>query len=132
MYIKCCYDFFVKQKTAYELRISDWSSDVCASDLTLNLQATAREFLADLATSGGGVIFIDSLEMFTSPARRRTVNDLLREVAAIEGLSIVATSRPECSANGDGWLAPELASLRSEERRVGKECVSPGRSRGAP
>src|SRR3546814_4528845 len=30
---------------------------------TLNLQATAREFLADLATSGGGVIFIDSLEM---------------------------------------------------------------------
>src|SRR3546814_4634037 len=49
--------------------------------------------------------------MFTSPARRRTVNDLLREVAAIEGLSIVATSRPEYSANGDGWLAPELASL---------------------
>src|SRR3546814_6102064 len=29
-----CYVFFVfKQKTAYELRISDWSSDVCASDL---------------------------------------------------------------------------------------------------
>src|SRR3546814_7263162 len=26
--------FFVKQKTAYELRISDWSSDVCSSDLT--------------------------------------------------------------------------------------------------
>src|SRR3546814_17038283 len=25
--------FFVKQKTAYELRISDWSSDVCSSDL---------------------------------------------------------------------------------------------------
>src|SRR3546814_2822494 len=27
--------FFVKQKTAYEMRISDWSSDVCSSDLTL-------------------------------------------------------------------------------------------------
>src|SRR3546814_1784909 len=26
--------FFVKQKTAYEMRISDWSSDVCSSDLT--------------------------------------------------------------------------------------------------
>src|SRR3546814_8393012 len=25
--------FFVKQKTAYEMRISDWSSDVCSSDL---------------------------------------------------------------------------------------------------
>src|SRR3546814_8798232 len=33
--IFCCvsFVFFFKQKTAYELRISDWSSDVCSSDL---------------------------------------------------------------------------------------------------
>src|SRR3546814_3334449 len=31
----CCYIFFFfKQKTAYDMRISDWSSDVCSSDLT--------------------------------------------------------------------------------------------------
>src|SRR3546814_20188487 len=29
----CWYFFFFKQKTAYEMRISDWSSDVCSSDL---------------------------------------------------------------------------------------------------
>src|SRR3546814_3115562 len=29
--------FFFKQKTAYEMRISDWSSDVCSSDLALKL-----------------------------------------------------------------------------------------------
>src|SRR3546814_3559145 len=29
----CFFVFFFKQKTAYELRISDWSSDVCSSDL---------------------------------------------------------------------------------------------------
>src|SRR3546814_6576281 len=29
----CSFFFFFKQKTAYELRISDWSSDVCSSDL---------------------------------------------------------------------------------------------------
>src|SRR3546814_8008751 len=29
----CCSVFFLKQKTAYEMRISDWSSDVCSSDL---------------------------------------------------------------------------------------------------
>src|SRR3546814_19180032 len=29
----CLYFFFFKQKTAYEMRISDWSSDVCSSDL---------------------------------------------------------------------------------------------------
>src|SRR3546814_3959436 len=30
----CAIFFFFKQKTAYEMRISDWSSDVCSSDLT--------------------------------------------------------------------------------------------------
>src|SRR3546814_21155691 len=30
----CCFFFFFKQKTAYEMRISDWSSDVCSSDLS--------------------------------------------------------------------------------------------------
>src|SRR3546814_17099091 len=31
--VSICYFFFFKQKTAYEMRISDWSSDVCSSDL---------------------------------------------------------------------------------------------------
>src|SRR3546814_15563040 len=35
MYIIVVIVFFFKQKTAYEMRISDWSSDVCSSDLTL-------------------------------------------------------------------------------------------------
>src|SRR3546814_2338809 len=33
-FVLCCF-FFCKQKTAYEMRISDWSSDVCSSDLPL-------------------------------------------------------------------------------------------------
>src|SRR3546814_7145207 len=33
MLLYLCLFFFVKQKTAYEMRISDWSSDVCSSDL---------------------------------------------------------------------------------------------------
>src|SRR3546814_10885723 len=34
VYVFCCsFFFFFKQKTAYEMRISDWSSDVCSSDL---------------------------------------------------------------------------------------------------
>src|SRR3546814_4900021 len=43
--------FFLKQKTAYEVRISDWSSDVCSSDLVLHFQivvdAVARAFAAE-------------------------------------------------------------------------------------
>src|SRR3546814_5097746 len=32
--------FFFKQKTAYEMRISDWSSDVCSSDLTMGISTS--------------------------------------------------------------------------------------------
>src|SRR3546814_8686042 len=42
MYGWCCvcgFFFLFKQKTAYEMRISDWSSDVCSSDLTAELHA---------------------------------------------------------------------------------------------
>src|SRR3546814_5817604 len=35
----CCFFFFFKQKTAYEMRISDWSSDVCSSDLEALMRA---------------------------------------------------------------------------------------------
>src|SRR3546814_18703011 len=34
--VSYCFFFFFKQKTAYEMRISDWSSDVCSSDLSFN------------------------------------------------------------------------------------------------
>src|SRR3546814_5996662 len=46
--------FFFKQKTAYEMRISDWSSDVCSSDLPcdLGVAGTARRREAALASSG--------------------------------------------------------------------------------
>src|SRR3546814_10663474 len=44
------YFFFFKQKTAYEMRISDWSSDVCSSDLQVELLAAPDR--------GGGEVFV--------------------------------------------------------------------------
>src|SRR3546814_12051854 len=41
MYLCFCFFFFFKQKTAYEMRISDWSSDVCSSDLSPDGQRIA-------------------------------------------------------------------------------------------
>src|SRR3546814_7074809 len=38
-----CFFFFFKQKTAYEMRISDWSSDVCSSDLLISGGALTEE-----------------------------------------------------------------------------------------
>src|SRR3546814_4974199 len=53
----CCF-FFFKQKTAYEMRISDWSSDVCSSDLKANVEnldpdAVEREL------QGGDAVLVD-------------------------------------------------------------------------
>src|SRR3546814_3620942 len=43
-----CFFFFFKQKTAYEMRISDWSSDVCSSDLR------SETWMFDYIIVGGG------------------------------------------------------------------------------
>src|SRR3546814_7255306 len=75
--------FFFKQKTAYEMRISDWSSDVCSSDL-----------------------------------------DQGDAVAGHDAEGAEAVRQPDRPA---GRFGP-----RSEERRVGKECVSTCRSRWSP
>src|SRR3546814_10702557 len=62
--------FFFKQKTAYEMRISDWSSDVCSSDLVSDAKwqrlykAIDRPELATdprFATMGGRTEHIDTL-----------------------------------------------------------------------
>src|SRR3546814_4489001 len=44
----CVFFFFFKQKTAYEMRISDWSSDVCSSDLQRRLAGARTPDQADL------------------------------------------------------------------------------------
>lgn len=62
----------------------------------LDIPGTARDFLNDLAVSGGVVIIIiDSLEMFSDPARQRTVNELLREASAIDGFTVIATAHAD-------------------------------------
>src|SRR3546814_9928545 len=83
--------FFFKQKTAYEMRISDWSSDVCSSDL---IAPAARSF-------------------------RRTP---LRNRCLIHSHHIPTAH----------MFGSDRRAVRSEERRVGKECVSTCRSRWSP
>src|SRR3546814_4786169 len=95
--------FFFKQKTAYEMRISDWSSDVCSSDL----DATSS---APQAASG-----------MTVPMR-----SALRRIDIFEFPLLEPVTRLEALNRGSVLL------LRSEERRVGKECVSTCRSRWSP
>src|SRR3546814_9012003 len=58
-----CFVFFFKQKTAYEMRISDWSSDVCSSDLAAqalgtDLRRTRLRLLVGTAIGVGGAVAV--------------------------------------------------------------------------
>src|SRR3546814_1089730 len=102
--------FFFKQKTAYEMRISDWSSDVCSSDLQCQRRQCLRFVQHHFAP-----------HVRLSPS---TVQMLPPSLAA--GVSVVRRPTAERRSR---WRPP---ADRSEERRVGKECVSTCRSRWSP
>src|SRR3546814_1546339 len=53
VYYLIVYFFFFKQKTAYEMRISDWSSDVCSSDLVPTVRSCAAAILVLIALALG-------------------------------------------------------------------------------
>src|SRR3546814_6718771 len=95
----CICFFFFKQKTAYEMRISDWSSDVCSSDLCRWIGPAAEPPSADAPQAPR-----------TAPPRSE----------------FDRTPRPRLS------VRRRTCSTRSEERRVGKECVSTCRYRWSP
>src|SRR3546814_6720960 len=80
----CCVSlwfFFFKQKTAYEMRISDWSSDVCSSDLRVKLpfvqpaRQTARLALGDAQPGAGKMLRKrrNQMRQQIRPQRRRQI-----------------------------------------------------------
>src|SRR3546814_1349387 len=100
--------FFFNQKTAYEMRISDWSSDVCSSDL----------FNASLDGNTRRAIDVHDGDRIDEKA----LTALVRAAVALN-----------LSARAAGGPARSRKRLkRSEERRVGKECASTCQSRGSP
>src|SRR3546814_10603978 len=65
--------FFFKQKTAYEMRISDWSSDVCSSDLAGTLAPHRADDIAGLSRRGVGAFHEGEVAIFRRAAERREV-----------------------------------------------------------
>src|SRR3546814_2906117 len=99
--------FFFKQKTAYEMRISDWSSDVCSSDL--NIKWTKKNQ--------------DNIE---KPKNKK------EKTRKISSSNIIYTVKAEKPTIEKVFKVEIGDNERSEERRVGKECVSTCRSRWSP
>src|SRR3546814_1149912 len=105
----CCVIFFFKQKTAYEMRISDWSSDVCSSDL--------------MTTNHLGSERYPRVHPVVASAARELLNKSENERSGV-----LSTAMSFLGLYRD----PTVAAVRSEERRVGKECVSTCSSRWSP
>src|SRR3546814_910438 len=79
-YVGCVYYFFFfKQKTAYEMRISDWSSDVCSSDLFFTADPRAGRDAAALFNYITGYVEPQKLELLTMSPRdmRNRLCDLI-------------------------------------------------------
>src|SRR3546814_18855528 len=77
--------FFFKQKTAYEMRISDWSSDVCSSDLAL---APAEEGARKIVEALGVVRRAEDQHVGLEPYQRSLVVIILAARPAREGLGL--------------------------------------------
>src|SRR3546814_1445525 len=94
--------FFYKQKTAYEMRISDWSSDVCSSDLGM-----------------AGVVVASADAQAQQQSKQNDFRIRAPQLSQSSG-----TEKPS------GQM--KKSQSRSEERRVGKESVSTCRYRWSP
>src|SRR3546814_9303513 len=102
--------FFFKQKTAYEMRISDWSSDVCSSDLSVQ-----RGRRREPGQAGRGAL--GSFSISASVTTIRTRLDASRPSSAASAGVFRATVSPASPAAPEGVVRGPCfsASLRSEE-----------------
>src|SRR3546814_11528633 len=111
------------------MRISDWSSDVCSSDLEVNARGRPLRELATLPATAGDTVRLTVDGGLQSYAARR-LGDHSGSVVIMDctnGDILAMTSMPAYDPNAfSGGIR------RSEERRVGKECVSTCRSRWSP
>src|SRR3546814_14453906 len=112
------------------MRISDWSSDVCSSDLLGRGDAAIDGELGSLDARR----FADGFYTLRLTARdisgRVSVTEAQVELrSGVDKLGRYTTTRTDF-AGAVGGVPVEL--VRSEERRVGKECVSTCRSRWSP
>jgi hypothetical protein len=74
---------------------------------TLGCAVSARDFLSDLASDGGAVLFIDGVDIFEDEDKKTTVRDLVRAAASVPNFSVVVTARNDFGKDEPSWLPKE-------------------------
>jgi len=80
---------------------------------SLDVDATAEEFLADLACDGGTLVCIDGIDRFSNPKEQATVSDVLLAALATEGVKVLITARPGWDRDGLTWLPDDILDAAS-------------------
>src|SRR3546814_13188346 len=126
-----CVFFFFKQKTAYEMRISDWSSDVCSSDLGLGNAAGTTSAQPEPVGSEADPqgqrhsphLAKNLLALAVEAARHdATLGDIPAAMEAAFG-RYDSVPHPVRGVYTSAY-AGDARFARSAERREGDECVS--------
>src|SRR3546814_10903689 len=93
--------FFFKQKTAYEMRISDWSSDVCSSDLTIKGILMNTQELAEKIAENQNISKADARKLVDS---------------VIAAISDAAAAGEEVNINGFGKFSVKSTPARTDRK----------------
>src|SRR3546814_19282660 len=99
------------------MRISDWISDVCSSDLTPLLMP-----------NGEAISHPNFVRLETIAGRASNLRYMRQAMDRYDGVDQPASGMPQ----GDQQFDHLIKHFRSEEHRAGKECVSTVRSRWSP
>src|SRR3546814_12377655 len=124
------------------MRISDWSSDVCSSDLEQVGERLGIDFAAHWRPAAdnywgrvrkshaleiGAAVLGSSWHRDHAKDKKPVLAKALEAAFAGDGATTLGLG-PETAARTSAWVPP---GMRSEERRGGQECVGRGRDRGS-
>src|SRR3546814_20464395 len=109
------------------MRISDWSSDVCSSDLS----SAVHSYLT-IAGSADLVVAAYDAEGAIDIEGTKLAKRILDNLVTTNDYTVGYSDKPTLPAIADELRYMTLLRGRSDERRVGKECVSTCRSRWSP
>src|SRR3546814_13001122 len=104
------------------MRISDWSSDVCSSDLNYMSKLDALT----------GVRYMRLRKGIWCAAEGLVYEEFDPELHVHKRIGVPPISWTRYMTVDFGYTNPMVVQMRSEERRVGQECVSKCRSRWSP